>query len=216
MPPKHSVIPFQRSVRAQHSLPCDLHHALGDRAIAVQESGPDHARPTVYRRCVRRRNVSGVLPGLGALWNFNCAVDLDPLASVVVVRIPVGRRWRDSRTIVGRSSVWRARKYDLLGGRDICNGGDCPYAVRDIEFVVAMEINAQYNVAKPNSYPARVAAHQRRKMFCEFVQLMNIGDGDSILDIGATSDRSYDHSNYLEAWYPNKAAVTAVGIDDAS
>jgi len=34
--------------------------------------------------------------------------------------------------------------------------------------------------------------------------------------VGATSDRSYDHSNYLEAWHPHKHRVTAVGIDEAS
>ena len=38
----------------------------------------------------------------------------------------------------------------------------------------------------------------------------------TILDVGAKSDRNYDHSNYFEAWYPNPACVTATGIDDAS
>lgn len=37
-----------------------------------------------------------------------------------------------------------------------------------------------------------------------------------MVDVGATSDRSYSHSNYLEAWYPHKHRVTAVGIDDAA
>jgi Methyltransferase domain len=40
--------------------------------------------------------------------------------------------------------------------------------------------------------------------------------GDKILDVGVTSDRSYSHSNYLEAWYPEKSSVTAVGTDDAA
>jgi hypothetical protein len=39
---------------------------------------------------------------------------------------------------------------------------------------------------------------------------------DTILDIGVTSDRTYDHSNYLEAWYPEKAAITAAGLDDGA
>jgi hypothetical protein len=39
---------------------------------------------------------------------------------------------------------------------------------------------------------------------------------DTILNIGATSDRSYNHSNYLEARYPSKERITALGIDDAS
>ena len=44
---------------------------------------------------------------------------------------------------------------------------------------------------------------------------MKVSADDTILDIGVTSDQSYDHSNYLEAWYPHKARVIAVSIDDA-
>ncbi len=36
-----------------------------------------------------------------------------------------------------------------------------------------------------------------------------------MLDVGVTSDQSYNHSNYLEAWYPYKSQITAVGTDDA-
>lgn len=78
-----------------------------------------------------------------------------------------------------------------------------------------MEVNEQYNVAKPGSLPVRIAAHQRRKMYQEFLVQTGVGGADTILDVGATGDRSYDHSNYLEAWYPIKSAITAVGIDDA-
>jgi ubiquinone/menaquinone biosynthesis C-methylase UbiE len=76
-------------------------------------------------------------------------------------------------------------------------------------------INAQYNLAAPESFPVKIAGHQRRKMFKAFIGLMSIGNDDTILDVGVTSDRTYDHSNYLEAWYPHKAHVTAVGIDNA-
>ena len=61
-----------------------------------------------------------------------------------------------------------------------------------------------------------MAGYQRRKMFERFVQAMSPGEADSVVDVGATSDRSYDHSNYLEAWHPHKHRVTAVGIDEAS
>src|SRR5271154_7501713 len=74
------------------------------------------------------------------------------------------------------------------------------------------KVNAQYNVAAPDSLPTRLAAMQRRKMFQKFLDFGPQAD-DVILDIGATSDRSYSHSNYLEAWYPHKARVTAAGID---
>jgi len=80
----------------------------------------------------------------------------------------------------------------------------------------AAAVNAQYNVAAPNSLPARIARHQRRKMFRAFIAFARPGATDTILDIGVTSDRGYDHSNYFEAWYRDKRRVTAVGLDDAS
>lgn len=79
-----------------------------------------------------------------------------------------------------------------------------------------MTINAQYNVAAPNSLAAKLAGYQRRRMYSRFLAELAIEPTDSIIDVGATSDRSYDHSNYLEAWYPYKNRITAVGIDDAS
>jgi hypothetical protein len=80
----------------------------------------------------------------------------------------------------------------------------------------AMPVNAQYNVATPHSLPIRVATHQRRKMFKTFLETTQIAESNTILDVGVTSDRSYDHSNYLEAWYPQKGRITAVGVDDAA
>jgi hypothetical protein len=77
-------------------------------------------------------------------------------------------------------------------------------------------INAQYNVAKADSLPVKIAAYQRRKMFEAFLDATGIVETDTLLDVGATSDQTYSHSNYLSAWYPHKAMVTAVGIDDAS
>jgi hypothetical protein len=53
-------------------------------------------------------------------------------------------------------------------------------------------------------------------MFEAFLTATQIAESNTILDVGVTSDRSYEHSNYLEAWYPQKARITGVGIDDAS
>jgi len=78
------------------------------------------------------------------------------------------------------------------------------------------KVNAQYNVARPGSLPARLAHYQRRKMFAAFLAAARPTEADTILDIGVTSDRSYDHSNYLEAWYPHKHRITAAGIDEGA
>lgn len=77
-------------------------------------------------------------------------------------------------------------------------------------------INAQYNVARAQSLPVRIAAHQRRRMFADFMARMTPSEADTVLDVGATSDDSYDHSNYFEAWYPHTRRITAVGLDDAT
>jgi hypothetical protein len=80
---------------------------------------------------------------------------------------------------------------------------------------VARSVNAQYNVAAAGSLPVRVAGRMRRRMYERFLADTGVQPEDTILDIGATSDRSYDHSNYLEAWYACKERLTAIGIDDA-
>lgn len=62
----------------------------------------------------------------------------------------------------------------------------------------------------------RIAGRQRRRMFGVFLAASGAAPDDTILDVGATSDQSYSHSNYLEAWYPYKHRITAAGIDDAT
>lgn len=77
-------------------------------------------------------------------------------------------------------------------------------------------VNAQYNVAAPRSLAANVALSARRQMFAAYCRAFPPVKGERILDVGATSDRSYESSNYFEAWYPFKTQITAVGIDDAA
>ena len=52
-------------------------------------------------------------------------------------------------------------------------------------------------------------------MFDMFIAEFSPTSADEMLDIGVTSDRSFSSSNYFEALYPHKNAITAVGIDDA-
>jgi len=76
--------------------------------------------------------------------------------------------------------------------------------------------NAQYNLSAPDSLAARVAAGARRRMYQRFLEATAIRPEETLLDVGATSDQTYDASNYLEAWYPHKHRITAAGIDDAA
>jgi ubiquinone/menaquinone biosynthesis C-methylase UbiE len=75
---------------------------------------------------------------------------------------------------------------------------------------------ARYSaVTKPVSLAAKIAGYQRRKMFRAFLAV-GVAASDTILDVGATSDCTYDHSNYLEACDPYKSKITALGIDQGA
>jgi hypothetical protein len=78
------------------------------------------------------------------------------------------------------------------------------------------EPNAQYNLAKPGSMAIRAATRVRARLFALYMAEFNPAEADEVLDLGATSDRSYDTSNYFEALYPYKHRIIAAGIDDAS
>jgi SAM-dependent methyltransferase len=52
-------------------------------------------------------------------------------------------------------------------------------------------------------------------MYESFISAMGELKGTTILDVGVTSDQTYESSNYLEAWFPEKSAITAVAIDDS-
>jgi hypothetical protein len=79
-----------------------------------------------------------------------------------------------------------------------------------------LQLNAQINVARPESLPDRLAGRMRRRMFDRFLAELAPTPDDTILDVGATSDQTLEHSNYAVAWYPHKHRVTTVGLDDAS
>lgn len=62
----------------------------------------------------------------------------------------------------------------------------------------------------------RVAAFARRRMYTRFIHNTAITPEETLLDVGVTSDQTYEASNYIEAWYPYKEKITAVGLDDAA
>lgn len=82
--------------------------------------------------------------------------------------------------------------------------------------MIAPGVNAQYNVAEAGSLPVRIAAAARRRMFETYLASFPAAPADTVLDVGVTSEQSYEASNYFEAWYPYKDRITALGLDDAS
>lgn len=53
-------------------------------------------------------------------------------------------------------------------------------------------------------------------MFERFMHGLSPSETSTVLDVGVTSDRTQDHSNYFAHWYPYKSRVTALGLENAS
>lgn len=62
----------------------------------------------------------------------------------------------------------------------------------------------------------RVSFHIRRKMFTLFMATMRPTEETSILDLGVTSDDTYQESNCFERLYPHKDKVVCAGTEDGS
>ena len=76
--------------------------------------------------------------------------------------------------------------------------------------------SAYYQHLPPgDSIPARIAAHQRRRMFHRFEERIGIDAHSTIIDVGVTSNEAYEGDNYFETLYPFKHNITAVGLEDA-
>jgi hypothetical protein len=67
-----------------------------------------------------------------------------------------------------------------------------------------------------SSIPARLAAYQRRRMYRRFVRAFGTESRQTIVDVGVTINETYALDNFLEVLYPNKDAITAVGLEDGS
>jgi hypothetical protein len=78
------------------------------------------------------------------------------------------------------------------------------------------DANKQFNYAGPSSLVIRISTHMRQKMFSMFMDELKPRAEETILDVGVTSDQSYDNSNYFEALYPYKDRIVAIGMQGAS
>ena len=79
--------------------------------------------------------------------------------------------------------------------------------------MAARQPNKQLNLTVPGSLPVRIGSYQRRRMYERFLSETKVGVVDKILDVGVSADVTYETSNYLEQWYPDKSAITAIGLD---
>jgi hypothetical protein len=77
--------------------------------------------------------------------------------------------------------------------------------------------DSDYYLLKADSAQVRVATRQRRVMYEQFVQLLEVGAETTILDVGVADDRAHgEATNYLENWHPYPHKITALGLGDAS
>jgi SAM-dependent methyltransferase len=63
---------------------------------------------------------------------------------------------------------------------------------------------------------SKISIQFREKMFDKFMSSIKPDANDTILDIGVTSDDSYQESNYFERLYPYKHRISCVGTEDGS
>jgi len=63
---------------------------------------------------------------------------------------------------------------------------------------------------------SKISVQFRKKMFDKFMENIKPSSQDTVLDIGVTSDDSYEESNYFERFYPYKDRIVCVGTEDGS
>lgn len=73
-----------------------------------------------------------------------------------------------------------------------------------------------YSRISPGSLAASILIKKRQEMYDLIAQAVPINEMESILDIGATADRTQASSNYFETFYPHKNRITALSDQDAS
>ena len=80
---------------------------------------------------------------------------------------------------------------------------------------MSSENASPYYLMSPSGIADRLSRFQRSRMFERFCRLAKLAPESTILDVGVTMDRLRPSANYLEAWYPHKEMITAVGLENA-
>jgi SAM-dependent methyltransferase len=63
---------------------------------------------------------------------------------------------------------------------------------------------------------SKISVRFREKMFDKFMSSIKPDARHRVLDIGVTSDESYQESNYFERLYPYKDRIVCIGTEDGS
>ena len=82
--------------------------------------------------------------------------------------------------------------------------------------VTAESLGASAYYQHATSFASRISWHMRQKMFRTFMEHFKPGPETAILDVGVTSDDSFQESNYFEQLYPYPHRITCVGTEDGS
>jgi hypothetical protein len=65
-------------------------------------------------------------------------------------------------------------------------------------------------------YASQIGMHARKKIFDCFMRKMMPTEIDRIIDVGVTSEKTLDSSNFFERFYPFPKNITCVGTEDGS
>jgi cyclopropane fatty-acyl-phospholipid synthase-like methyltransferase len=84
-------------------------------------------------------------------------------------------------------------------------------------FKVKKKINLDtYSVAKANSFSDRSIQKARQRMYRVLAESVDLEKVQTVLDVGATADRTQISANFFENTYPYPERVTALSNQDAS
>jgi hypothetical protein len=79
-----------------------------------------------------------------------------------------------------------------------------------------MNVSPYYKDTGKIALASKLSVRFREKMFNKFMENLKPDAEQTILDIGVTSDDSYQESNYFEKIYPYKDRIVCVGTEDGS
>ncbi len=78
------------------------------------------------------------------------------------------------------------------------------------------DVSVYYQNSGSVPFASKLSQQARTKMFRTFWEFFSPGPETTILDVGVTSDTSFQESNYFEMLYPFPNQIVCVGTEDGS